>query len=123
MFFTNALLCLKKGGLQARVETEWFANCGRRFLKPTIDLIRPKILISLGQLAYKAISALHGLRPFRFREAVEYQTGFALQGGIRYFPTYHCGARILHTHRPLEQQINDWGKIAVAVGKGGKLSL
>jgi hypothetical protein len=28
LFFTNAVLCLKAGGMQARVMPEWFTNCG-----------------------------------------------------------------------------------------------
>jgi hypothetical protein len=31
-FFTNAVLCLRQGGLQAKVKPEWFMNCGSRFL-------------------------------------------------------------------------------------------
>ena len=55
-FFTNAVLCLKTGGLQGSVEADWFRNCGERFLKPTIDCVRPKILVTLGEKAYRAVA-------------------------------------------------------------------
>lgn len=47
-FFTNAVLCLKQGGLQAKVDLEWFVNCGSRFLRQTIDLIAPKAVVWIG---------------------------------------------------------------------------
>lgn len=61
VFFTNAILCLKQGGLQARVDPGWFENCGAGFLKPTIELVRPEVLVSLGERAYRAVAALYGL--------------------------------------------------------------
>jgi hypothetical protein len=42
VFLTNAVLCLKDGGMQTKVMPECFTNCGVRFLRPTIDLIMPK---------------------------------------------------------------------------------
>lgn len=54
VFLTNAVLCLKDGGMQAEVRPEWFVNCGRRFLRPTIDLVAPTAVVSLGERAYSA---------------------------------------------------------------------
>jgi hypothetical protein len=34
VFMTNAVLCLKDGGMQAKVRPEWFPNWGSRFLRP-----------------------------------------------------------------------------------------
>ncbi|MBM3725919.1 MAG: hypothetical protein FJW40_10910 [Acidobacteria bacterium] len=33
IFLTNAILCLKTGGMQGATRQEWFENCGRRFLR------------------------------------------------------------------------------------------
>ena len=41
LFFTNAILCLKQGGAQGRVQPQWFENCGSRFLRHLIELVRP----------------------------------------------------------------------------------
>ena len=60
VFLTNSILCLKKGGLQAKVNPAWFANCGSRFLKPSIDLVQPRVLVSLGALALQSITGLYG---------------------------------------------------------------
>ena len=116
IFLTNAVLCLKQAGLQAAVRPEWFQNCGESFLKPTIDLVAPKVLITLGESAYRTICALYGLPRLKFREAV---TGsFHLNEQISYFPMYHCGRRILNTHRPLDQQRADWARVLPALIMG-----
>ena len=54
-FFTNAILCLKHGGMQAAVDPVWFANCGKLFLRPTIELIAPNAVVTLGVRAYRAV--------------------------------------------------------------------
>jgi DNA polymerase len=110
---------LKQGGLQAKVRSEWFANCGFRFLAPTIDLIGPKVVVSLSEWAYRAISAVFGLKRIPFRAAVEFRDGFPLSCGARYFPMYHCGSRILNTHRPLARQLLDWSRLRCELSPGG----
>lgn len=52
LFFTNAILCLKDGGLSGKVKTSWFNNCASNFLRPLLDTIKPEITISLGAYAY-----------------------------------------------------------------------
>ena len=114
LFFTNAVLCLKDGGAQAKVENVWFDNCGKKFLKPLIDLINPKVVISLGEEAYKAVMKTYG-RPIprynRFSEVVDIVQGFPLNKDIGLFPVYHPSRRIINTHRNLDAQIDDWKKI------------
>jgi uracil-DNA glycosylase len=111
LFFTNAVLCLKRGGLQSATDPAWFTNCGSAFLRRTIDLIQPKVVITLGERAYRAVAALYGVAPEPFRAAVDCKIGFELGCGIRLFPVYHSGARITNTHRPMVLQIHDWLKI------------
>jgi uracil-DNA glycosylase len=71
VFLTNAVLCLKDGGMHAKIRPEWFTNCGARFLGPTIDLIAPKVVISLGEWAYRATTSAYRLPRAAFRNAVE----------------------------------------------------
>jgi uracil-DNA glycosylase len=96
VFMINAVLRLRDGGMQAKVRPEWFANCGARFLRPTIDLIAPKVVVSFGEWAYKTITAALGLPRMAFRKAVEQPNGFDLGNGILYFPLYHCGSNPQH---------------------------
>ena len=110
VFFTNAILCLKQGGLQAAVDPAWFANCSKLFLKPTIDLIKPNVVVTLGERAYRAVCLAYGMRPQTFRSAVEGEPT-QLPSGPLLLPVYHCGARILNTHRPLSIQESDWARV------------
>ena len=75
VFLTNAVLCLKDGGMQAKVRADWFTNCGARFLRPTIDLIAPKVVVTLGERAYRATTAAYGVPRVAFRAAVESPDG------------------------------------------------
>lgn len=117
VFLTNAILCLKEGGLQAPVREQWFANCGPRFLKPTIELIKPKVLVTLGEWAYRSVQKLYSLPPLPFRKTVDRQEGFQLPHDVLFFPMYHCGRRILNTHRSIEKQMEDWKRIKLALAQ------
>ena len=67
MYFTNAILCVKKGAsnntksgvsMSAKVETGWFTNCSERFLKNLIlhHLPKLKTIITLGKYALFSIN-------------------------------------------------------------------
>jgi uracil-DNA glycosylase family 4 len=114
-FFTNAVLCLKQGGMQAKVRQEWFANCGSRFLRPTIDLIAPRVVVTLGERAYRAVSSVYGAPPTVFRKAVDRSHGFRLSDGIICVPVYHCAARVVNKDRKMSQQIRDWERVRRAL--------
>src|SRR5436190_11677592 len=83
VFLTNAVLCLKEGGLQAQVKQEWFDNCGVYFLRRQIEIISPRVAVSLGQKAYEAVIGAFGLAAGRFRSAVEDEAGTVLPNGTR----------------------------------------
>jgi DNA polymerase len=119
LFFTNAILCLKPGGAQGRVQHEWFQNCGGRFLRPLIELVRPKVVVGLGERAYATVLSSYGLKPGPFSGAVEAREPVQLSGDIAAFAVYHCGARIQNTHRKLESQLRDWKRIAAFLARAG----
>jgi DNA polymerase len=116
IFMTNAVLCLKNaGGLGAPVKTSWFRNCGARFLKPTIEIVSPQAVVTLGRYAYFTLRDLFNLPNLTYREAVNRKEGFILSGKTVYFPMYHCSQRVLNTHRsPVEQEI-DWQKLTTVL--------
>lgn len=119
LFFTNAILCLKNGGAQGRVQREWFQNCGTRFLRPLVELVRPKVVVGLGERAYGAVLDSYGLEPGDFRAAVDSPDPVELSTGVVAFAVYHCGARIQNTHRKLETQLRDWDRIARFLARAG----
>lgn len=118
LFFTNAVLCLKAGGLQAKVQQNWAKTCAGRFLLPLIELIRPSVIVTLGSEAFAAVHHAFGIREpnwNRFSDVVEVECGFAMPDGSTLFPQYHCGARGMNINRPLDKQLADWQKVGRAL--------
>jgi DNA polymerase len=111
VFLTNAILCLKNGGMQAPVDPGWFQTCGTKFLRRQVEIVSPKVVIGLGQRAFDAVLFSFGLRLLPFRAAVDAPRGVLLPTGSELFAVYHCSPRILNTHRNLPQQLLDWQRI------------
>jgi hypothetical protein len=80
-----------------------------------VEIVRPCVVVTLGKRAYRAISSLYGLRCLPFKAAVEREGGFPLSGDTTLYPVYHCGMRILNTHRSVQQQMSDWIRIGRAL--------
>ena len=122
IFLSNAILCLKQeGGLQGPVKDEWFQNCGKKFLKPLIQVVNPKIVVALGRQAFKAILEAYDI-PYAlsqtYRNVVirEGQSGGKkLPAGPLLFPVYHCGSKIINMTRDMNNQLNDWKHIGQAL--------
>lgn len=115
VFLTNAILCLKEGGLQAPVKQAWFRNCGERFLKPTIEIVNPRVLVTMGECAYRSVEVIFCLPHVAFKDAVSDVEGFMVFDSVRLFPVYHCSPRILNTHRRWPKQQEDWARIRRAL--------
>lgn len=107
LFFTNAVLCMKRGGMQAAVPDACYAECGRRFLRPTIDLVSPKLVVTLGRKAMAAVCDLYKVpRPRKFRDAVA--KPIRLAPAMLLMPVYHPSPTVLNTHRSPALQREDW---------------
>jgi uracil-DNA glycosylase family 4 len=111
IFLTNAILCLKTGGMQGTVASQRFCNCGSRFLRTQIEIVWPKVVVGLGRYAYRAVLLAYRLRPGAFRVAVESPTPVMLPGNIALVPVYHCGQRVINTHRCYAAQLRDWQRV------------
>jgi DNA polymerase len=115
VFLTNAVLCLKNEGCQGPVKPEWFSTCGVNFLRRQVELVKPRAVIALGQQAYAGSGHAFGFEPpGRFLDAVE-DPPRVLDGGSLLFAVYHCGRRILNTHRKEHEQREDWLRIGAAI--------
>jgi uracil-DNA glycosylase family 4 len=114
VFLTNAVLCLKDGNSQSTVAAEWFARCGQSFLRPQIELVRPRVVVTLGRMAYESVMASFALPIRSLREAVE-SPGVQLPTGSTCVPVYHCGRRVRNTHRSDREQERDWQRVAEAL--------
>ena len=121
LFFTNAILCLKDGGLQGPVKKDWFETCGQYFLRPTITIIKPPVIVTLGEQAFRALELVYSLprKPKRsFKSVVEDQDGIPLPDGPHLFPMYHCGSGSVNRNRDMELQMQDWMRVRAWIDRG-----
>ena len=110
VFFTNAILCLKQGGLHSSVKGSWFRNCAP-FLRRTIEIVRPKVVVALGERAYRAICRAFNVRPVaKFGDAVKSPVPTTVLDGIHVVAVYHCGA-LGQIARSLAAQLDDWKRV------------
>jgi DNA polymerase len=114
VFFTNAVLCLKEGGLQGPVRAAWFQNCAP-FLCRQVEIIAPRVVATLGEQALRAVRHAFQLPPRSLASSVADSEGEILGGNTRLLAVYHCGARVLNSHRALDAQIQDWARIGNAL--------
>ncbi|MGA2260180.1 MAG: uracil-DNA glycosylase family protein [Acidobacteriota bacterium] len=116
VFLTNAVLCLKHGNAQTAVSKQWYANCGPKFLRRQIEIVRPRVVVTLGEWAYKTTMHSFELEPRRFRDAVNSVDAVELFQGTCLVPVYHCGPKILNTRvRDREAQFKDWMRVRHAL--------
>jgi uracil-DNA glycosylase family 4 len=111
VFLTNAVLCLKNGGLQAKIEPEWVANCGSTFLRQQIEIVRPKVVVGLGAFAFHAVLRAFGHPITELKDAIKDPQGCEILDGVRLFAAYHCGQGTVNRNRDLKQQSIDWERI------------
>ena len=123
VFLTNAALCLKLGGAQAPVQGEWFENCGRSFLRAQVEIVRPAVVVTLGDRAYRAMRQAFDLPRAGFRRAVNLRAAIPLPTGGFLVPVYHCGQRILNTHRKRAAQFEDWQLVQQLLASAGDAKL
>ena len=112
LFFTNAVLCLKAGKMSDTVPKQCFANCSTKFLKPLIEIINPKIIITLGTSSYDSVIRLYSTKDRKIKyEPLKNVAGKEpielLKSGLKLFPFFHCGGLGL-MNRKREIQIEDW---------------
>jgi uracil-DNA glycosylase len=117
LFLSNAVLCLKGGGTTTKITDEWAHNCAANFIREEIEIIAPKVVDALGQIAYTAVLTGFCLqpRPGPLRNAVEEADGTALPNGSKLLAVYHCAPGIVNRTRSLAEQKRDWKRVAKAL--------
>ncbi len=107
IFITNAVLCnpLKDGNNDKPTRKE-ISNCSY-FLKSVLELIKPKVVATLGGTALDALNLILG-KKFKLSETVakpQRLDSFIL------LPLYHPSPRVTNWKRPLSKQKQDYKKI------------
>lgn len=113
LFFTNAALCLKSGGMSARIDHNCYLRCGKLFLKPLLDIIKPQNIITLGTKAYETVVHIYGIKKDSLKRVAGKK--IELDGGTLLFPVYHCGEYGVNTNRSWELQLKDWERFKLFV--------
>ena len=111
-FFTNAVLCMKSGRMSTPVPARYYRTCGEHFLKPTVELLRPRAVVALGAGALLAMRAAFGVPERQPLDILVQQCPAAyLTAGTALFVMYHPSPTVRNTTRSLEQQRADWRRL------------
>jgi uracil-DNA glycosylase family 4 len=116
IFVTNAVLCNPRDeqGNNSTPNKVEVSNCSR-FLKRQIDLIDPKIVVTLGSTALGAVSAVE-LHVLNLRDHV--RTAHQWYGRTL-IPAYHPGQRAM-IHRSFANQLSDYEFISERLRRLGR---
>jgi uracil-DNA glycosylase len=113
LFFTNAVLCMKRGGMRAPLPECCTAECGRLFLRPTIELVAPHVVVSLGARAMGAVCRAFGLEP-PARLSAAAAIPMRLTGSTVLMPLYHPAAS-----RSRQLQERGWDRVRTVLDRCG----
>lgn len=115
VFITNAVLCNPRdaAGRNAPPHTAEVRNCSR-FLAATLDLVQPRVVVTLGTVALRALAAIasHDVRLARDVGRVMPWRGCWL------VPLYHPGPRA-QIHRGFALQQEDFRRLGASIARGG----
>jgi len=107
IFVTNAVLCNPlKDGNNRRPTAREIRNCSS-YLQSTLDLVNPRVVVTLGAVGLDAMNHILGTR-YKLSEVIgkpQKAEGFTL------LALYHPSPRVIHTRRSLIQQKQDFKKI------------
>ncbi len=107
IFLTNSILCLKLD--TGDHISAWYENC-RPFLRKQIELVRPRVVVALGQIPYESTLRAFGLKTRKaFKVAVKDPEGIELLSGVSLFAVYHPSPQY-RRQRSAEPEI-DWKRL------------
>lgn len=112
IFITSAALCNPRteSGANRRPSQKELANCST-FLRRTIDLIDPRVIVTLGSVALEALKRIeyHELNLKQSASQVHSWNDRVL------VPIYHPSPQVLASHRREAEQLQDYQVVAEVV--------
>ena len=114
IFITSAALCNPRtaSGVNRKPASTEVANCSD-FLKRTIEVIDPRVIVTLGSVALEALKRIH-YHDFVLKEAIG---KIHRWNGRLLVPLYHPSPQVLASHRREVQQLGDYKVVARAIRK------
>jgi len=108
IFITNSVLCSprKPNGANRRPHKSEINNCAG-YLRRTIDLIDPAVVVTLGSVALEALKAVepHDL-------TLKSDVGTVNRWNRRdLLPLYHPSPQVIASHRNMRQQLEDYSNL------------
>ena len=114
IFITSAALCNPRGasGANRRPSSQELRNCSD-FLRRTIELINPRVIVTLGGVALEA------LRLLQYHEYTLRDDAAKIRGwnGKMLIPLYHPSPQVLITTRDARAQLRDYKVVARALAR------
>lgn len=117
VFITSAALCNPRSvsGANRRPTQKELANCST-FLQRTIELVNPRVIVTLGSVALEAIKRIH------YHELTLKDSAARVQSwsGRVLVPIYHPSPQVLASHRREAEQLKDYQVVANVIGGLGQ---
>jgi uracil-DNA glycosylase family 4 len=114
IFITSAALCNPRGasGANRRPSSQELRNCSD-FLRRTIELINPRVIVTLGGVALEALKLL------KYHEYTLRDDAAKIRSwnGRMLIPLYHPSPQVLITTRDECAQVRDYGVVARALAR------
>ncbi len=112
IFVTSAALCnpRSESGANRRPSASEIRNCSD-FLRRTIELVQPAIIVTLGTVALEALKVIH-YHDFSLRENA---ARIRKWNSRLLIPLYHPSPQVLITSRNEQQQLQDYRVVARAI--------
>jgi uracil-DNA glycosylase family 4 len=117
IFITSAALCnpRKPSGANRRPAASEIANCSG-FLRRTIELVEPAVIVTLGTIALDALKQLHD-----HEFSLKTDAGRIRRWNNRLLvPLYHPSPQVLITSRKEAAQLRDYQVVRRAIERAGK---
>lgn len=108
IFITNAVMCSPRTATDAnRKPTKAeIKNCSP-FLRRQIELIRPRVIATLGAVALEALKAIE-YHEFKLKtDAARILDWY----GVKLVALYHPSPQVIASHRRMDQQLEDFGAL------------
>ena len=132
-FFTNAACCYRQNKSSGPLNRVWLTLCVNRFLREELEILRPKVIIALGDAAFRSLNSCRcsrlvlpdGPSAASFSALVNSHQPAQLllmsdgpsaaETQIPVFPVYHPSAKPIN--RSLAAQKTDWQCILDALSR------
>ncbi|USK32544.1 hypothetical protein LIT25_18350 [Bacillus sp. F19] len=114
LFFTNSVLCMKDGEKNQKLKSAWKSNCSHSFLRPVIEIIKPKIIIALGEDAFDSIKRVYRNEYPKLRcsyPKARDSTEPFIVGEMKLFSVVHPGRLGMANFGGMEGHKKSWMKI------------